>query len=85
MKLFSNRLQPGVFIAVVVLITLPLLILAFTGSIKNESHLILFLPFLFGLPWNVILLKLPGRMTGFVIFHIPIILFIYTVFRLTIK
>ncbi len=66
-KLFLNRRQLYWFIGIAAFITIPLGFLTVIGEMDGETGMILFMPVVLGLPWNLIyliLLILPIKIEG---------------------
>ena len=63
-KLLLTKRELFAFLAISMTITAPCFLLSIFGMIKNEDALILFLPFLAGLPWNLIYGYLPVDIPG---------------------
>ncbi len=63
-KLILNKIQLYWFIGIAAFITIPLGLLTVIGEIEGETGMILFLPCVLGLPWNLIYLVLPIEIDG---------------------
>lgn len=68
--LLLTKRQFLVFVSLVTVFTMPFLLLTAAGHIKNEGALILYLPFLAGMPWVLLYALLPG-IPGFTSAGVP--------------
>ncbi len=66
-------LRNKIFLFLSILSTLPFLLMSLSvfGGIKNEDAMILILPFVAGLPWNLVFLVLPFDIPGMTSAGIP--------------
>lgn len=70
-KFLLTKSQFLIFVSISAIITIPFLFLTVAGQIKNESALILLLPFLAGMPWVLLYFLLPFDIQGFTSAGVP--------------
>ncbi len=70
-KFLLTKKQFLVFVSISAFLTIPFLFLTVAGQIKNESALILLLPFLAGMPWVLLYFLLPFDIPGFTSAGVP--------------